>query len=367
MSLADFDDEQWVSLQSLLIETGGREAARVVSRWSRITRYAARSNLSHNALSEPSPLHSGSFRGSLGAMQQPPKLLDRLRAAIRVRHFSPRTEETYVAWAKRFIFFHGKRHPASMGAEEVNAFLSSLAVDGHVSASTQNQALSALLFLYRNVLDDPLPWINDIVRAPRPLRLPVVLTVDEVRDVLQNVSGPAHAVALLLYGSGLRLLEALTLRVKDVDFARQQITIRDPKGRRDRATPLPKTVVPLLHGHLVHARQLHQEDLSLGFGRVVLPTALDKKYRNAAVEWQWQWTFPAPSRWREKETGKESAITYTRASCNAPYTLLPFAQVSPNASAVTPSVTHSPLTCSSAATTSARFRNCSVTETSRRP
>lgn len=260
----------------------------------RITRYATVRRLQF-----------GAFRGSLGEMQQPPKLLDRLRAAVRVRHFSPRTEEAYAAWAKRFILFHGKRHPSSMGADEVNAFLSSLAVDGHVSASTQNQALSALLFLYRNVLDDPLPWINDIVRAQRPLRLPVVLTVDEVRAVLQNVSGPAHSVVLLLYGSGLRLLEALTLRVKDIDFARQQITVRDPKGKRDRATPLPQTAVPLLHEHLARARQLHQEDLSLGFGRVVLPTALDKKYRNAATEWQWQWVFPAPSRWCEKQTGRQ--------------------------------------------------------------
>jgi len=238
-------------------------------------------------------------------MQQPPKLLDRLRAAIRVRHFSPRTEDTYAGWVKRFILFHNKRHPSSMGADEVNAFLSSLAVDGHVSASTQNQALAALLFLYRNVLDDPLPWINDIVRAQRPMRLPVVLSVDEVRAVLENVAPPAQTVAKLLYGSGLRLLEALTLRVKDVDFARQQITIRDPKGRRDRATPLPQAVVPLLHEHLAEARQLHQEDLLLGFGRVVLPSALERKYRNAAMAWQWQWLFPARSRWRDRETGLE--------------------------------------------------------------
>src|SRR5688572_1008080 len=162
-------------------------------------------------------------------MPEPPKLLDRVRTAIRVRHYSPRTEETYVQWIRRFILYHGKRHPSAMGANEVNAFLSHLAVDLTLSASTQNQALAALLFLYRHVLDEPLPWLDDVVRAQRPERLPVVLTIDEVRQVIDQLAPPAKLVVQLLYGSGLRLLEALTLRVKDVDFARGQLTIRDPK------------------------------------------------------------------------------------------------------------------------------------------
>ena len=166
-------------------------------------------------------------------MAEPPKLLDRVRNAIRVRHYSPRTEEAYVMWIRRFILHHGKRHPSAMGANEVNAFLSHLAVDRTVSASTQNQALAALLFLYRHVLEEPLPWLDDIVRAQRPERLPVVLTVDEVREVIGHLAAPARLVVQLLYGSGLRLLEALTLRVKDVDFARGQLTVRDPKWKHD--------------------------------------------------------------------------------------------------------------------------------------
>jgi len=195
-------------------------------------------------------------------MAEPPKLLDRVRNAIRVRHYSPRTEEAYVLWIRRFILYHGKRHPSSMGAEEVNAFLSHLAVDRTVSASTQNQALAALLFLYRDVLQEPLPWIDDIVRAQRPDRLPVVLTVEEVRQVIAAVSSPvARLVVQLLYGSGLRLLEALMLRVKDVDFARGQLTVRDPKWKHDRTTMLPSAVTAELHEQIVQARLVHEDDL----------------------------------------------------------------------------------------------------------
>ena len=238
--------------------------------------------------------------------QQPkPKLLEQLRAAIRVRHFSPRTEDAYVMWAKRFILFHNKRHPSTMGADEVNAFLSSLATRDHVSASTQNQALSALLFLYRNVLDDPLPWIDDLVRAQRPLRLPVVLTIDEVRTVLEKIEGTSHLIALLLYGSGMRLLECLALRVKDVDFGRRQMTVRDPKGRRDRAVPLPQAAVPLLFEQLDTARTIHEDDVAQGFGRTLLPTALARKYPKADREWPWQFIFPASSRWRDEKSGEE--------------------------------------------------------------
>jgi len=238
-------------------------------------------------------------------MDQPPKLLDRVRAAIRARHFSPRTEETYVMWIRRFILFHGKRHPSAMGGAEVNQFLTHLAVERHVSASTQNQALSALLFLYRVILEDPLPWLDDLIRAQRPLRVPVVLTIDEVRAVLREMRGVPHLVALLLYGSGLRLLEAMTLRIKDLDFERTEIVVRDPKGKRDRRTMLPQGAVALLHEHLVHVRATHEEDLACGFGSVWLPMALERKFPRAAEEWRWQWVFPARRRWREEETGRE--------------------------------------------------------------
>lgn len=238
-------------------------------------------------------------------LQRQPKLLDRVRAAVRARHFSPRTEEAYVMWIRRFIFFHGKRHPSAMGGAEVNQFLSDLAVEKHVSASTQNQALSALLFLYRNVLDDPLPWLQDLVRAQRPLRVPVVLTVDEARAVLGGMSGASRLVAQLLYGSGLRLLEALTLRVKDLDFGRREIVVRDPKGRRDRRTMLPESVGVELHEHLLDVRAVHEEDLAVGYGEVWLPTALERKFVGAAVDWRWQWVFPATRRWRDEETARE--------------------------------------------------------------
>ncbi len=192
-----------------------------------------------------------------------------------------------------------------MGADEVNAFLSSLAVDQNVSVSTQNQALSALLFLYRDVLGDPLPWIADIVRAKRPERLPVVLTPEEVHAVLQRIRGVSHLVALLLYGSGLRLLECLRLRVKDVDFARLQISVRDPKGGRDRMTMLPRAALELMREQLIAARVVHEGDLREGLGSVWLPDAIGRKFPNAAKSWQWQWVFPATSRWRNEKSGQQ--------------------------------------------------------------
>jgi len=238
-------------------------------------------------------------------MDQQPKLLDRVRGAVRARHYSPRTEEAYVFWVRRFILFHGKRHPSTMAAAEVNQFLTHLAVERCVSGPTQNQALSALLFLYRAVLGEPLPWIEDLVRAQRPVRVPVVLTVDEVRSVLEKIRGVPHLVALLLYGSGLRLLEALTLRVKDLDFERNEMVVRDPKGRHDRRTMLPRNAEALLHDHLLKVKGVHDDDLARGFGRVWLPTALERKLPSAAGEWRWQWIFPATRRWREEESGKE--------------------------------------------------------------
>jgi len=222
-----------------------------------------------------------------------PKLLDQVRAAIRTRHYSGRTEQAYVGWIRRFILFHGKRHPAEMGAEEVTRFLSSLAVRDNVAASTQNQALAALLFLYQHVLGQELPWLDGLVHAKRPQRLPVVLTRDEVRAVLGELRGTPRLMALLLYGAGLRLLECAELRVKDVDFAKSALTVRESKGAKDRVTVLPASVKDDLMRHLERVRQLHVRDLSTGAGWVELPYALTRKYPNAGREWPWQWVFPA--------------------------------------------------------------------------
>ena len=233
-----------------------------------------------------------------------PRLLDRVREAIRTRHYSRRTEKAYVHWIRRFIFFHDKRHPAEMGPAEISAFLSSLAVRDKVAASTQNQALSALLFLYRDVLGVDLPWLDDVVRAKRPQYLPVVLTRDETRAVLQQLTGVPRIMAFLLYGAGLRLLECCRLRVKDVDFATNQIVIRDGKGRKDRVTMLPAAVKTLLMTHLDHVRTQRQADLRRGAGWVELPGALLRKYPNAGREWPWQWVFPATRFYVDRLTGQ---------------------------------------------------------------
>jgi integron integrase len=233
-----------------------------------------------------------------------PRLLDRVRAAVRTRHYSRRTEKAYIAWTRRYILFHGKRHPLEMGGPEVAKFLTSLAVDGQVAASTQNQALSALLFLYREVLEQDLPWLDDVVRAKRSVRLPVVLTRDEVRAVIRQLRGTQRLIAILLYGSGLRLLEAVRLRVQDVDFARNQITVRAGKGEKDRAVPLPAVVVPELIAHLETVKRQHERDLQLCAGWVELPWALARKYPSAGREWTWQWVFPATRIYVERETGQ---------------------------------------------------------------
>lgn len=237
--------------------------------------------------------------------KQPPKLLDRVRIEIRSRHYSVRTEEAYVSWIRRFILFHGKRHPSSMGADECNAFLSSLAVDGNVSASTQMQALCALLFLYRHVLDEPFPWLHELIRARRPSRLPTVLTPQEVRTVLDHLSGTPKLASILLYGAGLRLLECLQLRIKDVDFNRHEIFVRDTKGKRDRVTVFPRAADVLLREHLERVRSLHEKDRAEGFGHVLLPNAIRRKLPNAETDWVWQWIFPASTRWRDPESGVE--------------------------------------------------------------
>ncbi len=221
------------------------------------------------------------------------KLLDRVRAALRTRHYSVRTEDSYVAWVKRFVLFHGKRHPDEMGEPEINAFLSSLATRGRVAASTQNQALSALLFLYRHVLEKPFPEMTALVRARRPARLPVVLTREEARRVLARLGGEPRLVATLLYGSGLRLMEALRLRVKDLDLSRNEILVRDGKGQKDRLTMLPAALKADLAAHLRTVRNRHEAELARGGGDVHLPDAIRIKYPRAAKSWAWQYVFPA--------------------------------------------------------------------------
>lgn len=225
-----------------------------------------------------------------------PKLLEQARAAIRVRHYSIRTEQSYLRWMKHFILFHNKRHPAEMGEQEVTAFLSHLAVNRQVASSTQNQALAAILFLYKEVLKQPLDWMDNIQRAKKPTRLPLVFTREDARAILINLEGSKWIVAALLYGAGLRLLECLRLRVKDIDFGYKQITVRDGKGAKDRITMLPATVEEPLQRHMTKVRALHELDLREGYGEVFLPNALARKYPNAAAEWAWQYVFPAAKR-----------------------------------------------------------------------
>jgi integron integrase len=224
------------------------------------------------------------------------KLLDQVRYAIRAKHYSFRTEEIYIQWIRRFILFHNKRHPKDMGAKEVGQFLSDLAVTHHVAASTQNQALSAILFLYQAVLRQEIGWLNEVVRAKKPRKLPVVLTQEEAKAVLNGLSGIPWLMASLLYGSGLRLMECIRLRVKDVDFAYNNIVVRDGKGGKDRVTVLPLNVKTQMQRHVHDVKKLHEQDLEKGFGRVYLPYALERKYPNADREWAWQYIFPATKR-----------------------------------------------------------------------
>jgi integron integrase len=223
----------------------------------------------------------------------PPRLLDLLRQAIRLRHYSRRTEVAYVRWVRRYIIFHDKRHPAELGGVEVTRFLSWLAEERRVSASTQTQALSALLFLYRHVLRLDVPWLTEVVRAPARPKVPVVLTREEVRGVVRRLQGPERLIVMLLYGSGLRLLEALRMRVKDLDFDQDQIVVRGGKGDKDRLTMLPQSLKADVRRHLSEVRVLHERDLGRGAGAVELPTALARKYPNAERDWGWQWVFPA--------------------------------------------------------------------------
>jgi integron integrase len=249
-----------------------------------------------------------------------PRLLDRVRLAARVRHYSRRTEEAYVSWVKRYVLFHGKRHPSELGPGDVATFLSSLATAGRLSASTQNQALSALLFLYRIVLGVDLGNLPSIVRARTPERLPIVLSREEVVRVLSRLRGTAWLAVMLLYGAGLRVSECLELRVKDIDFDRGQLLVRRGKGQKDRVTTLPSAVGPRLASHLERVKRQHDEDLRAGFGRVVLPFALERKFPGAATDWRWQFVFPAarictdpkwgpPSRYHLHESAVQRAVT----------------------------------------------------------
>jgi integron integrase len=233
------------------------------------------------------------------------RLLEQVREAVRTRHYSLRTEEAYIRWVRQYILFCDKRHPSELGAREVSAFVSHLAVERKVAASTQTQALSALLFLYREVLGLPLGWVDDVERAKRPKRLPVVFTREEVKAALGHLRAEMWLMASLLYGSGLRLMECVRLRVKDVDFARLQVTVREGKGGKDRITMLPPSLVEPLRRQLERARALHELDVREGFGHVHLPHALARKYPSADREWRWQYVFPARHRSADPRTGRE--------------------------------------------------------------
>jgi len=237
--------------------------------------------------------------------RQKPRLFDRVRQIIQALHYSPRTEKTYIGWIKRFIFFCGKRHPIEMGEKEINEFLSFLAIKKNVTASTQNQALCAIVFLYRHVLNRDIGLLDGLIRAKRPGRLSIVLTKGEVRKVISHLSGIKKMIVMIMYGSGLRLMECLRLRIKDIDLLSNQIIIRDGKGNKDRITMLPEVVNAPLKEHIRRVWKIHQLDLKDGFGRVYLPYALSRKYPNAPREWNWQYVFPASKRFRNPGTGEQ--------------------------------------------------------------
>ena len=237
-------------------------------------------------------------------MTQPPRLLEQVRNKIRAKHFSYRTEKTYLQWIRRYIRFHGLKHPREMGGPEVEAFLTALAVDNKVAASTQNQALSAVLFLYRDVLEQELPWLGNVVRARNPHRLPVVLTRAEVAQVLARMNGTAWLIASMLYGAGLRISECLQLRIKDMELSRRELLIRDAKGQKDRITVLPDALLPHLRDHLARVRVVFEADRRAERPGVSLPFALRRKYPHAAETWGWQYVFPARAFCRDIYSGE---------------------------------------------------------------
>jgi integron integrase len=260
--------------------------------------------VSVHSSSSPTLLPRPEGRREAPARSGPVRLLDQLRLALRSRHYSKRSEQAYCLWVRRFVHFHDLRHPADMAEPGINAFLTHLAVTDKVSASTQNQALSALLFLYRHVLDRRVGDPSGVVRARVSHRVPVVLTRDEVRAVLAQLDGESRLPAAQMYGSGLRLSECLRLRVKDVDFDQHEITVR-AKGDKDRRTMLPRSLDRALAAQLERARWVHRRDLADGWGSVTLPAAPDRKYPAASTEWRWQWVFPQARRWRNERTGEQ--------------------------------------------------------------
>jgi integron integrase len=237
-------------------------------------------------------------------MVKPLQFLERVRECIRTRHLAFRTEKTYLYWIRRFLWFHELKDPHLLGAEEVGAFLTALAVNNKVSAATQNQALAAVLFLYRDVLRMELPWLADVVRAKRPVHLPVVLSRAEVHSVLARLDGTIWLIASLLYGSGMRITECLQLRIKDVNLVRRELVIRDAKGQKDRVTMLPESLVPHLREHLAKVRKLFEADRAAGSPGVSVPFALRRKYPGAATSWPWQWLFPARTFCRDAYSGE---------------------------------------------------------------
>lgn len=247
------------------------------------------------------------------------KLLDETRAVMRLRHYSYKTEKMYINWMKRFFHFHGLRHPREMGAAEVEAFLTDLAVNRKIAASTQNQALAALLFLYREVLKIDLPWLEKFTPAKKSDHLPVVLTKEEVNLILAELKGANWIIANLLYGAGLRLSEALRLRVKDLDFEYKQITVREGKGGKDRVTVLPEKIIEALEKQLIEVRKIHESDLKVGLGRVEIPFALNRKYPTAAREWKWQFVFPSKTLSRNPRTGATGRHHLSDASLQKPF------------------------------------------------
>ncbi len=275
-------------------------------------RAAGSSSLAVQGIQRTAPYpQSGLLQQPSSTVQSPrpgvpqPKPLDRLGEALRARHHSRRTELSYCHWVKRFIFFHHVRHPQEMAEPEINAFPSSLATQGKVSTSTQNQALSALLFPYRHVLGRPISDIGTVIRARRPTQLPVVLTRQEVKAILAQLAGDRWLMASLTYGAGLRLMECLRLRIHDIDLATGRIAVRDGKGFKDRVTMLPESVKTRMQEHLAAVKQLHEPDLAAGYGRVQIPYALSRKYPNAAKEWGWQFLFPQEKRWVNPQTREQ--------------------------------------------------------------
>jgi len=266
-------------------------------------------------VNKPQKQKPESFAPGQEKLQTQPKLLDQVRAKIRTMHYSRRTEEAYINWIKKFIFFHNKRHPVEMGEKEISAFLSHLAVAGNVAASTQNQAMCAIVFLYKRILNKDMGEFKGLIWAKRPAKLPEVFTTEEVDSVLNNLKGVFWLMGNLMYGAGLRLIECLRLRVKDIDFTYKRITVREGKGAKDRVTMLPEMSIPALQKQLENVKRQHDKDLSEGFGTVYMPYALSIKYPNANREWGWQYTFPASklsvdprSRIKQRHHFDESAV-----------------------------------------------------------